>query len=89
MALERAFEADELLVGGLCGIVAGSADPSTALVNAPTGTLYLRTNGETWQKVTALPNGWQRLEAGTAFQLPDWVIADDELVFVDDELVEA
>jgi hypothetical protein len=85
MALDRAFEADSLLIGDLTGILTGSGDPAVDLLDAPPGSIYLRTNGQIWQKLGVLPNDWGRMQAGVT---PDYVIANDELVFVDDELVE-
>lgn len=58
------FEVDELVVDEVVSVLAGAADPSIALVQRPIGSLYLRTNGEVWQKTGAVANQWTRLEAG-------------------------
>ena len=65
MTLSLAFEVDELLVGEYAAILAGSADPSVALVDRPQGSLYLRTNGEVWRKSGSLPNAWVLIGTGT------------------------
>jgi len=59
MALDKAFEIDEILLGELVGIIPGSVDPSAGSgVAAPVGTLFIRSNGELYQKFGALDAEW-------------------------------
>lgn len=69
---------------GGAAVFSGDSDPSISLLDLPVGSLYLRSNGEQWKKTGPLPNEWVVFESG---QLPDYVFANDEFVFVDDELV--
>ena len=64
MSFERAFEVDELLLAEATSVLTGASDPSSALIDRPVGSLYIRTNGELWQKASSPPNGWIKLEAG-------------------------
>lgn len=59
MALEKAFEVDEILLGEAVGIIQGSVDPSAGSgVAAPTGTIFIRHNGELYQKFDVLDADW-------------------------------
>jgi hypothetical protein len=59
MAFEKAFEIDEILLGETVGITQGSVDPSAGSgVAGPIGTIFIRTNGELYQKFGALDFEW-------------------------------
>lgn len=59
MAFENAFEIEEILLGDTVGIMQGSVDPSAGSgVAGPVGTIYIRTNGELYQKFAALDADW-------------------------------
>lgn len=60
-----AFEVDELAIAGLVHVSAGVADPAIALIDLPVGSLYLRSNGELWQKIGAMANEWAKVTAGS------------------------
>ena len=50
MPLTKAFELDEILLNDLVGVIAGTDNPTISGVDAPVGTLYIRNNGELFQK---------------------------------------
>jgi len=59
MALEKAFEVDEIILGEKVGIIQGSQDPSAGSgVAAPVGTIFIRQNGELYQKFDVLDFEW-------------------------------
>lgn len=53
------FEVEGILLEGGAAVFSGSADPSIALLQAPVGSMYLRTDGTTWKKIGPLQNEWQ------------------------------
>ena len=61
IALKHAFRTEALSLGDAVGIFSGSADPATGdTVETPAGSLYLRTDGRVYQKVSQ-PDHWQPL----------------------------
>lgn len=63
--IDNAFRVEILSIDDVVLIGQGSGDPSTgAGFNAPVGSLYLRTNGQVWQKVNLADVDWTQLAAG-------------------------
>lgn len=60
-----AFETDEIVLGETASVLTGTSDPSTANVQRPQGSLYLRQTGEAWVKTGSISNQWTKLEAGS------------------------
>jgi hypothetical protein len=71
-----------LSIDGEVVVLKGDLDPSVAGVDAPKGSLYLRTTGELWQKYDASPVSWRtaiqtdvvpdmNLDGGAAFTVFD------------------
>lgn len=55
-----------LSLDGEVAILKGAADPSLVGVPAPVGSVYLRTNGELWQKYAAPDLSWRNVVQVTA-----------------------
>jgi hypothetical protein len=68
MSQDIGFEVDELSLQGDVSIIHGADDPSIALVQKPIGSLYLRMNGETWQKVGSMANQWSKIQGSGSTQ---------------------
>ncbi len=64
---DRAFEApDGILLNDLAGTLSGTFDPSVSGQAAPTGTLFLRTNGQHFKKIAAGDTDWQEITSTAA-----------------------
>lgn len=60
---DRAFEVEEgIIIEEAAGVFSGSISPVG--VSAPQGSLYLRTNGETWRKFGSNVVDWEIIESG-------------------------
>lgn len=80
MAFEEAFEIDEILLGETVGITQGSVDPSAGSgVAGPIGTIYIRTNGELYQKQSAADADWE-IKTSASVSAPDIQSGVDEVV---------
>lgn len=62
-ALDKAFESDGIVLNDVVGLLGGADDPSSAGVDAPEGSLYIRTSGQIWQKSGPGDTDWT--EKGT------------------------
>ena len=77
--VEKFFEVDGVVFGGYASITSGDLNPELDGLNLPVGSLYLCSDGSMWGLGA---QGWE-IRSG----LPDFVLVDDELVSVEDELV--
>lgn len=63
MSVDKAFETESILVNDTGGILAGVDDPSTGGgVEAPQGSLYMRTNGSHYRKVGGADTDWAEVD---------------------------
>jgi len=72
VSVEKAFEVPSIVINDLGGILSGTADPSSAGLNAPIGSLYMRDNGgvgQHFKKVGAADTAWN-LEQSTGSNPP-------------------
>ena len=87
------FEIDNgLLISNYSAIASGSNSPLTPLIDLPSGSLYLRTTGELWIKVTDIVIQWERIMSITPTTVENILyqttMGDFENIFtVDGELV--
>lgn len=76
--LDRALDTDTLVLKNGVGIMDGADDPSSVGVVAPLGTLYLRTNGDTYHKTGSGDTAWASLVGtGSGRDVMDFRMADD------------
>ena len=62
---ERAFEApDGILLNDQAGLLSGGFDPSVSGQEAPTGTLFLRTDGRHYRKTGGFDTDWTETDTG-------------------------
>ena len=56
---DRGYRSQVFDVGGLAGIFASTEDPRNIDTSTfPLGSICLRTNGETWKRITGASDGW-------------------------------
>ena len=58
------FEVEEILIEDGSAIASGSEDPTLFTTEYPIGSIYLRTNGETWKKTGSQLNEWELFGSG-------------------------
>ena len=63
-ASQQMFGVAGIEIGDQVIVVSGVGDPSVIGYPAAIGSMYLRTNGETWKKIGSADTAWQ-LDAGT------------------------
>lgn len=64
MTVERAFEVPSLVINDRGGILSGDADPAVPGLNAPVGSLYMRTDGRHYRKTGGLDTDWGETDLG-------------------------
>lgn len=64
----RAFEVDAIIINETVGIFGGAEDPSSAGQAGPIGSIYLRTNGDIWQKTGETTTDWEVNQKGAGSQ---------------------
>lgn len=96
--INRAFEVDSLYLGDTIVLTAGSFDPSVDGQESPIGSLFIRNNGQLWQKTGNLDTDWVKNDPGSGapagpsdeyngniLTVIDYSASDKVLIFVDSE----
>lgn len=77
------FEIEEILLEGGAAITSGDGDPAVLALDYPSGTVYLRTNGQVWQKQVGAPSNWLQLTANGKVGNPKRVKVGETVVVED------
>ncbi len=64
MSVDRFFEVPGLVVNDKAAVFSGDDDPAIPGLNAPIGSLYMRTDGRHYRKTGGLDNDWGETDTG-------------------------